>query len=283
MKIARCSRNGDTRWVVVDVEASLVRPIVGGFDDWAPRIMSRAAEDNLALTGEIWPLADIRMLAPAERGATVYVAGANYLKHLAEFRIEPPASPFVFLKPYAALTGPYDEITRSPLTEKFDFEVELVAVIGAAIEGRGDVMQAVLGYTVGNDISARDLQRGPGGAIGMDFLSGKGLYHSTPLGPWIMTRDEFGDAAPDLRLTLKVDGDIRQDGHTSEMRWNVAELVAFVNSRTLLEPGDVLFTGTPAGVAQGDGRFLQPGQIVEAEVERIGRIRNIIARGAASG
>ena len=280
MKIARCSRNGNTRWAVVDVEASLVRPIVGGFNDWAPGITSGVAGHRLALTGESWPLADVRLLAPAERGATVYVAGANYLKHLAEFRIEPPASPFAFLKPYAALTGPYDEIKRSPLTEKLDFEVELVAVIGASLEGRSDVMQAVLGYTVGNDISARDLQSGPGGAIGMDFLSGKGLHHATPLGPWIVTRDEFGDDTPDLRLTLKVDGEIRQDGRTSEMRWNVAELIAFVNSRSLLEPGDVVFTGTPAGVAQGDGRFLQPGQVVEAEIERIGRVRNTIAIGS---
>jgi 2-keto-4-pentenoate hydratase/2-oxohepta-3-ene-1,7-dioic acid hydratase in catechol pathway len=278
MKIARCSRNGETHWVVVDVDANLVRPIIGNFEEWAPHVTSsRGIEHDLALAAEIWPLAGVRLLAPVERGATVYVAGANYLKHLTEFRVEPPTSPFAFLKPYGALTGPYDEIERSPLTEKLDFEVELVAVIGASLEDRSEVMQAVLGYTVGNDISARDLQRGPGGAIGMDFLSGKGLHHATPLGPWIVTRDEFGDDTPDLRLTLKVDGEIRQDGRTSEMRWNVAELVSFVNARSRLEPGDVLFTGTPAGVAQADGRFLRLGQIVEAGIERIGSLRNAIA------
>jgi 2-keto-4-pentenoate hydratase/2-oxohepta-3-ene-1,7-dioic acid hydratase in catechol pathway len=204
------------------------------------------------------------------------VAGANYTRHLVEFGIAPPTRPFAFMKPYGALIGADDDIIHSPLTEKLDYEVELVAVIGAAID-RGDPMRGVLGYTVGNDVSARDLQVGVPG-IGMDLLSAKGLDRTTGLGPWIVTRDEFGDAPPDLRLTLKVNGETRQDGRTGHMTWNVGELAAYIDARSALQPGDVIFTGTPEGVAQGSGRFLRIGDMVEAEIERIGALRNRVAK-----
>jgi 2-keto-4-pentenoate hydratase/2-oxohepta-3-ene-1,7-dioic acid hydratase in catechol pathway len=100
------------------------------------------------------------------------------------------------------------------------------------------------------------------------------------LGPWIVTRDEFGGDTPDLSLTLQVNGELRQNGRTSEMRWNVAELLSYVNARSVLEAGDVLFTGTPAGVAQGDGRFLKPGDVVEASIERVGSLRNVVVGNA---
>jgi 2-keto-4-pentenoate hydratase/2-oxohepta-3-ene-1,7-dioic acid hydratase in catechol pathway len=230
----------------------------------------------LTFSGETWQLADVRLLAPAERGITVYVAGTNYAKHVKEFGVATPKAPFAFLKPYRALTGPRDNIRYPSLTQRLDFEVELVAVVGVPLEGTTNTSHCVLGYTVGNDVSARDLQPGPGGRIGMDFLSSKGLDHCTPVGPWIVTRDEFGDDMPDLRLTTRVNGELRQDGRTGEMTWKAPELLSFVNERSILEPGDILFTGTPDGVAQGDGRFLKPGDIVEVSVERIGSLRNVI-------
>jgi 2-keto-4-pentenoate hydratase/2-oxohepta-3-ene-1,7-dioic acid hydratase in catechol pathway len=280
MKIARCSRGGVLRWAVVTAEQGTVQPFTGALAEWAPGILAGQGSSALPFTGESWPITDVRLLPPTERGATIYVAGANYTKHLKEFRIEPPKAPFAFLKPYRALTGAHDDIPYSALTQQLDFEVELVAVVGAPLEERANALECVLGYTVGNDISARDLQKGPGGAIGMDFLSGKGLDHATPLGPWIVTRDEFGGDTPDLSLTLQVNGELRQNGRTSEMRWNVAELLSYVNARSVLEAGDVLFTGTPAGVAQGDGRFLKPGDVVEASIERVGSLRNIVVGNA---
>jgi 2-keto-4-pentenoate hydratase/2-oxohepta-3-ene-1,7-dioic acid hydratase in catechol pathway len=274
MKIARCSHGGAPSWALVHAEDGIVRPFSGALSDWAPGITQGKGAAGLPFSGEEWRLEDVHLLPPGERGITVLVAGANYGKHLKEFNIEPPRSPFAFLKPYRALIGARDPIVHSSLTQQLDFEVELVAVVGTPLAGQAHPLHSVLGYTVGNDISARDLQRGPGGPIGMDFLSGKGLDRSTPVGPWIVTRDEFGDETPDLQLTLRVNGKLRQDGRTSEMRWNVGELLAFVNARSAVEPGDVLFTGTPAGVAQGDGQFLKPGDIVETTIERIGSLRN---------
>jgi len=245
--------------------------------------MAGAGLRSFSLTGETWRLADVRLLPPAERGTTVYVAGANYAKHLKEFRIETPRDPFVFLKPFGALTGANEDLTYPRLTQQLDFEVELVVVVGAKLRDPTQPMQAVLGYCVGNDISARELQKGPGGAIGMDFLSGKGLNHMTPLGPWIVTREEFGDTHPDLRLTLRVNDELRQNGRTGEMTWTIGELLSFVNARSILEPGDVLFTGTPAGVAQGDGRFLKPGDRLETDIERIGNLKNRIVEASGPG
>jgi 2-keto-4-pentenoate hydratase/2-oxohepta-3-ene-1,7-dioic acid hydratase in catechol pathway len=273
MKLARCSDGGPPFWAAV--EGDRVRPFGGALADWAPRLTAGEGPSELAFTGESRPLGEVRLLPPIERGSTVMVAGANYTRHLVEFGIAAPSQPFAFMKPYGALIGAGDDIIRSPLTEKLDYEVELVAIVGAPID-RGDPMRSVLGFTVGNDVSARDLQTGPPG-IGMDLLSAKGLDRTTGLGPWIVTRDEFGDSAPDLRLTLKVNGETRQDGRTSAMTWNVGELAAYIDVRSALQAGDVIFTGTPEGVAQASGRFLQIGDLVEAEIEQIGALRNRVA------
>jgi 2-keto-4-pentenoate hydratase/2-oxohepta-3-ene-1,7-dioic acid hydratase in catechol pathway len=278
MKIARCSRGGIGSWGSVDVDRAVFRPFRGALHDWSGSITAGSGAQSLDFSGEQWSLEEVGFLPPVERGSTVYVAGANYLKHLVEFGIAPPDSPFAFLKPYRALTGARDDIPYSELTDKLDFEVELVAVVGRPLAEVSDPLLAVLGYTIGNDISARDLQAGPGGRIGMDFLSGKGLDHATPVGPWIVTRDEFGDVTPALQLLLRVNEEVRQNGNTSEMTWGVGELLRFVNARSTLEPGDILFTGSPAGVAQGDGRFLESGDIVETTIEKIGSLRNRVLR-----
>ncbi|HEX8603357.1 MAG TPA: fumarylacetoacetate hydrolase family protein, partial [Pseudoduganella sp.] len=135
---------------------------------------------------------------------------------------------------------------------------------------------AVLGYTVGNDVSARDLQRSGPAGIGMDLFAAKSQDRSTGVGPWIVTREEFPSGSPQLRLTLKVNGQLRQDSNTSEMTWDVGQLVRFVEARSSFAAGDILFTGSPAGVGQGTGLFLQPGDVVEAGVEGIGAICNIV-------
>jgi 2-keto-4-pentenoate hydratase/2-oxohepta-3-ene-1,7-dioic acid hydratase in catechol pathway len=227
--------------------------------------------------GAALPLSGVRLLPPIEKGNRVVVAGANYAKHLAtDFGIKSHTQPIAFLKAYGALIGAHDELRYPPLTEELDHEVELVAVIGTETVDRNDPLSCVLGYTVGNDVSARDLQRSGPPGVGMDLFAAKSQDRSTGLGPWIVTRDEFPEGSPKRGLTLKVNGETRQDGNTAEMTWDVAFLVRFVDERSSFECGDVMFTGSPAGTAQGSGLYLQPGDVVEASVEGIGLLRNVV-------
>jgi 2-keto-4-pentenoate hydratase/2-oxohepta-3-ene-1,7-dioic acid hydratase in catechol pathway len=147
-------------------------------------------------------------------------------------------------------------------------------VIGAERVDRSDPLSSVLGYTVGNDVSARDLQRSGPPGVGMDLFAAKSADQTTGVGPWIVTRDEFGQGSPKLRLLLRVNGEIRQDGNTADMTWDVGYLVRFVDERSSFTCGDILFTGSPAGTAQGSGRFLKVGDLVEAEIPGIGVLRN---------
>lgn len=280
MKIARLRDGGSAFWAVIDPGEGTARAIQGAFAQWAPWLTAGRGADALQLDAAR-SLDGLHFLPPVEPGSQVFVVGANYLTHLAsDFKIEPPKEPAAFLKSSRAVIGAYDDITYPPLTEKLDFEIELVAVIGAPVVNRERAIESVLGYTVGNDVSARDLQKGSA-SIGMDLFSAKSLDRSTPVGPWIVTRDEFGDAPADLRMTLAVNGETRQDDRTTQMRWHVAQLLAFVDARVALAPGDIMFTGTPAGVGNGDGRFLKPGDVLESTIERIGTMKNRV--GARAG
>jgi 2-keto-4-pentenoate hydratase/2-oxohepta-3-ene-1,7-dioic acid hydratase in catechol pathway len=284
MKIARCSGDAAPFWALVDSEAGLVRPIAGAFADWG-RALTRAiasgraaaGEDALPIAGPARPLAGLRLLPPVEPVNRVVVAGANYAKHLAaDFGLKAPQQPIAFLKAYGALIGANDPIRYPPLTKELDHEVELVVVIGDDAIIDADPLAAVLGYTVGNDVSARDLQRSGPAGIGMDLFAAKSQDRSTGVGPWIVTRDEFAPGSPQLRLSLKVNGQVRQDASTAEMTWDVAQLVRFVQARSSFAAGDIMFTGSPAGVGQGTGLFLEPGDVVEASVEGIGAISNVV-------
>jgi 2-keto-4-pentenoate hydratase/2-oxohepta-3-ene-1,7-dioic acid hydratase in catechol pathway len=276
LKLARCKDGGAIFWGVVDISAGLVHPIAGEFDEWAPRVTGGEGKGALRLGIPATALSAVRLLPPIEKTKRVVVAGANYAKHLAgDFGLKSHHQPIAFLKAYRALIGANDEIRYPPLTDELDHEVELVAVIGATVN-RDDSLSSVLGYTVGNDVSARDLQRSGPPGVGMDLFAAKSQDQTTGLGPWIVTRDEFPAGSPKLRLTLKVNGEIRQDGSTAEMTWDVGELVRFVDERSTFECGDVLFTGTPAGTGHGTGRFLRPGDVVEATIEGIGTLRNVV-------
>jgi 2-keto-4-pentenoate hydratase/2-oxohepta-3-ene-1,7-dioic acid hydratase in catechol pathway len=276
LKLARCKDGGAIFWGVVDISAGLVHPIAGEFDEWAPLVTCGEGKGALRLGIPATALSAVRLLPPIEKTKRVVVAGANYAKHLAgDFGLKSHHQPIAFLKAYRALIGANDEIRYPPLTDELDHEVELVAVIGATVN-RDDALSSVLGYTVGNDVSARDLQRSGPPGVGMDLFAAKSQDQTTGLGPWIVTRDEFPAGSPKLRLTLKVNGEIRQDGSTAEMTWDVGELVRFVDERSTFECGDVLFTGTPAGTGHGTGRFLRPGDVVEATIEGIGTLRNVV-------
>lgn len=277
MKIARCTDGGAPFWAVVNTERDEVTPIEGVFADWAPALTRGEGLAALKMAGPARALVSVRLLPPIEKINRVMVAGANYAKHLAgDFGMKTHHQPIAFLKAYGALIGANDPIRYPPLTKELDHEVELVAVIGAEQVDRSNPLQSVLGYTVGNDVSARDLQRSGPPGIGMDLFAAKSQDRTTGLGPWIVTRDEFPEGSPSLRLSLKVNGDTRQDASSGDMTWDVAELVRFVDERSVFECGDVLFTGSPEGTGQGSGRFLNPGDLVEAGIEGIGMLRNTV-------
>jgi 2-keto-4-pentenoate hydratase/2-oxohepta-3-ene-1,7-dioic acid hydratase in catechol pathway len=274
MRIGRIELDGAPTWGVLDWANRTVHAIDGPIRDWAPALTADFSS-SLPLTGRTADLESVSLLAPVEPGGKVLAAGATYAKHVAGLGLKMPEKPAAFLKPYESLIGPTDDILYPPITEQLDYEVELVVIVGAPIR-RGDAgAPGILGYCVGNDVSARDLQFG-GSVTGMDIFSAKGLDDTSGIGPWITTRDELGDGDPDLELTLTVDGEVRQQDRTSSLVWGPAELIEYVAARSRLNPGDVLFTGTPAGVAHEDGRYLQRGQVVEATVEKLGTLRNTV-------
>ncbi|KAA0696181.1 FAA hydrolase family protein [Halopseudomonas laoshanensis] len=279
MRLARCSyKSGAPFWAVVDLEHEAVNPIHGSFKDWAPLVTAGQGISALSFSADPIAMQDIQLLAPVDPINRVVVAGANYLAHLIkDFGLDAPKQPVAFLKAYGALIGAHDPIRYPPLTEELDHEVELVAVIGKDEIDPADPLASVLGYTVGNDVSSRDLQRSGAKGIGMDLFAAKSQDLTTGVGPWIVTRDEFPQGSPQLRLTLAVNGEVRQDGNTAEMTWDVGELIAFVQARSSFRCGDILFTGSPAGVGMGTGRFLNPGDVVEASVEGIGTLRNVVS------
>jgi 2-keto-4-pentenoate hydratase/2-oxohepta-3-ene-1,7-dioic acid hydratase in catechol pathway len=272
MKIARVDVDGTPTWGVIRGDA--VDLIDGPLRDWAPELLSDFTSAP-RLTGRTVDLNAARLLMPVDPGTKVVAAGATYAKHVAGLGLKMPEKPAAFLKPYESLIGPFDDIVYPPLTAQLDYEVELVVVVGKPLRAGGSGADGILGYCVGNDVSARDLQFG-GSVTGMDTFSGKGLDDTSAIGPWIVTRDEIGDGHPDLELTLTVDGEVRQQDRTSSLVWGPGELVEYVAQRSRFAPGDVLFTGTPAGVAHEDGRYLQRGQVVEATVERLGSLRNVV-------
>jgi 2-keto-4-pentenoate hydratase/2-oxohepta-3-ene-1,7-dioic acid hydratase in catechol pathway len=274
MKLARYSHRGAISWGVVDADKSSIRPISGAFADWAPKLTRGAGDSALSFTGATVSLRDVTLLPPIEPTNQVFVVGANYLKHLQELKMEPPKAPIAFLKSNRALIGAHDDI--APLTSQLDYEVELVAVIGLPIADGDNPIPSVLGYTVGNDVSARDLQRS---GIGFDLFSSKSLDKTTGLGPWIVTRDEFGEGTPDIPLSLTVNGETRQNARTGEMTWKLDVILPYVDRRAALQTGDVVFTGTPEGVAWASGRFMNPGDLVEATIEGIGTLSNKVVAG----
>lgn len=276
MKLARCTDGGAPFWGVVDVERGELRPIAGDIGEWGPAVTRGEGQAALRFNGPVRALATVQLLPPVAKCNRVVVAGANYAKHLAaDFGLKTHNQPIAFLKAYGALIGANDALRYPPLTQELDHEVELVAVIGDTVN-RKDPLASVLGYTVGNDVSARDLQRSGPPGVGMDLFAAKSADQTTGVGPWIVTRDEFGPGSPKLKLLLRVNGELRQDGDTADMTWDVAHLVKFVDERSRFECGDILFTGSPAGTAQGSGRFLKVGDVVEAEIPGIGTLRNVV-------
>jgi 2-keto-4-pentenoate hydratase/2-oxohepta-3-ene-1,7-dioic acid hydratase in catechol pathway len=229
------------------------------------------------------PLASVEVLAPIPRPTkNVFCLGRNYAEHAAESlraigqAVTLPEYPNVFTKAVTAVTGPYADIPYdASVSDRLDWEVELAFVIGEG--GRhivtSDALSHVWGYTVLNDVSARDIQNKPG----VQFFQGKSLDVSSPMGPWIVTADDIADPQ-NLRLHLRINGDVKQEDTTANMLFDVSAIIATLSRVLTLEPGDIVATGTPAGVgfARTPPEYLRPGDVMESEVEGIGTLRNVV-------
>ena len=235
------------------------------------RVVERRGLDGLAEAKLGVALARARLEAPIPRPArNVFCLGRNYKEHAAERGAEAPPHPVYFTKVPESVLAPGGKVVHHAVTKELDYEVELAVVIGHA--GR-DIAQAaalghVFGYTVINDVTARDLQKRHG-----QWFKGKTLDTFCPMGPVLVTADEIPDPQA-LAITLRVNGETRQASHTSKMIFPVAECIAVLSEGLTLLPGDVIATGTPEGVGAALGKFLKAGDKLEAEVEKIGVLAN---------
>lgn len=284
MRLATYETNGRTQIGAVEndeiINLSALAPDMLAFIKLGAAGLTAAA-DLMASGGERISLEAARRLAPIPTPRrNVMCLGLNYAAHAAESlrakgeALATASVPIVFTKATTAVTGPYDDITLdTAVTRQLDWEAELAIIIGS--EGKNilaeEAMRYVYGYTVLNDISARDLQ-----LAGKQFFKGKSLDGSCPLGPVIVTADEIDP--DDLRVTCRVNGVLKQDGRTSQMIFDIPATIAYLSLGMTLLPGDIIATGTPEGVgfARTPPEFLQPGDMVICEIEEIGEIRNRI-------
>jgi 2-keto-4-pentenoate hydratase/2-oxohepta-3-ene-1,7-dioic acid hydratase in catechol pathway len=252
-----------------------VQPIRGEVSQWGPAAAQGRTDFETA--GAPIPLEDVRLLPPITPTSTIVGVGMNYWSHLEKLGVtERPSSTLGFLKPQVAIIGHNDEIANPSITDQLDFEVELVVVLAQPIrEVSSSLTDYVLGYTVGNDVSARDAAPAPMG--GLDLFSVKTLTGTTPVGPWITTKDEFGGSGQvDVTISLRVNNEERQRDRTGKMIFCIEECLEYIVARMALNPGDIVFTGTTDGVGFEDGRYLQAGDVVEAEVQGVGVLRNVV-------
>jgi 2-keto-4-pentenoate hydratase/2-oxohepta-3-ene-1,7-dioic acid hydratase in catechol pathway len=231
------------------VEGDAVRALVGTFFE------------NPVPSGEEIPLDDVRLLAPILPSKVVCL-GKNYAAHAAEFGGEVPEEPLVFLKPSTSVSGPGDPIPLPPISNRVDYEGELAVVIGRIARNvrAEEAFRYILGYTCGNDVTLRDLQKKDD-----QWARAKGFDGSCPLGPWVETELD----PIDVHLETRVNGEVRQSASTSDMVFGVATIIEFVTEFMTLLPGDVIMTGTPEGVGK-----LEPGDKVEVVVDGIGVLMN---------
>jgi 2-keto-4-pentenoate hydratase/2-oxohepta-3-ene-1,7-dioic acid hydratase in catechol pathway len=258
---------------VVDVngaDAALPADVLGLIQG-GPAVLERAKQATAGASAA--PLVEITLLAPLPRPPKIVCIGVNYADHAAEAGRALPRWPSVFLKAPSCVVGPGDPIVRPPTTEQLDYEVELAVVIGKQAKSvpREQALEYVAGYTIMNDVSARDLQFDKDGGI----ILGKNFDTSAPLGPCITLVDELPDPS-NLAIRTWVNGTLRQDGHTHNLIFDVPAIIAFLTQQLTLEPGDVIATGTPAGVGLGmhPQVWLQPGDTVRMEVDGIGVLEN---------
>ncbi len=236
-------------------------------------LVDHQAIEELTRRRLAYPMRRVRLLAPIPAPVrNIFCLGRNYADHAAERGAAVPEHPVYFTKPGATVVGPGDDVVCHAVTRELDYEVELGVVIGSGGRdiARADALRHVFGYTVINDVTARDLQRQHG-----QWFKGKSLDTFCPMGPVLVTADEIPDPQA-LSISLRVNGQVRQQSRTSKMIFPVAQCIEVLSQGLTLVPGDVVATGTPEGVGAATGNFLKPGDRVEAEVEGIGVLANTI-------
>ena len=259
MRIARFSHQDAITYGIVDGRELVVLagdPMFVGYETTDVRV----------------PIADIALLAPVIPRSKVVAVGRNYRDHAAEFGNEVPAEPLLFLKPNTSVIGPNDAIVRPTQSARTEYEGELAVVIGRIAKNvpAERAHEYVFGYTIGNDVTARDLQRSD-----VQFTRAKGFDSFCPVGPWIETDLDPQDFNDGRRVQTFLNGDVVQDGSTADMIFDVPTLVAHVSSVMTLLPGDVILTGTPEGVGP-----MQVGDEVEISIAGIGALTNPVAQRA---
>jgi 2-keto-4-pentenoate hydratase/2-oxohepta-3-ene-1,7-dioic acid hydratase in catechol pathway len=268
-----CSMNGvEPLAKVKSVEEILKQNLLKFLQENAKRIVS---------SSEGIELGKVKLLSPILRPQKILLAAVNYISHSREQDLTPPPEPYFFSKFQNAIIGPEDPIIIPRISAKVDWEVELAVVIGKRGKyiPKNEARKYIGGYTISNDISFRDLQFPPGwpdkpNPLGQNWIKGKALDNSLPMGPWLVTPDEINDPY-NLEISLSVNGNVMQKSNTSEMIFNAEEMIEYLSSGITLEPGDVISTGTPLGVAAFTrAPYLKDGDVVEASISGIGTLRN---------
>jgi 2-keto-4-pentenoate hydratase/2-oxohepta-3-ene-1,7-dioic acid hydratase in catechol pathway len=281
VRFARVGEPGEERPVVVTDDGTLLDlgGLTGDVDGVFLGSLGEVHPSALPVLAPAQHASALRFGAPVARPGKVVGIGLNYRDHAAEAGMPLPDEPVVFLKAPTSVCGPGDDVVMLPGSTTTDYEVELGVVLGRTLRAAtdpGEALAAVAGYVLAQDVSDRALQLERGGT----WTKGKSADTFCPLGPWLVTPDELGAAGrggPEgLRLRLSVDGALRQDGRTSDMVFGVGELLCYTSGLMTLEAGDVVLTGTPAGVAMGRPEprpYLRHGQVVEADGGVLGRQR----------
>jgi len=245
----------------------------GQHTDTVANLTSDPLAGPVTYTGERHLLSEVRLLAPVIPRSKVIGIGRNYAAHAAELGNEVPDEPLVFLKPNTSVIGPGEAIVRPATTTNLHYEGELAVVIGRICRDvpKDRVAEVIFGYTIANDVTARDLQNSDG-----QWTRAKGYDTFCPIGPWIVTHFSLEEAG-DLGIRTRLDGALVQDASTNLLVRDMATLVSYVSSFCTLLPGDLILTGTPAGVGP-----MTPGQHVEVEIDGIGVLDNVVVEDAGA-
>ena len=277
-------------WIEADTTHSQFQHIEGSYCDamdlhrrgikWLTEIVARAESTptligELRATGTLQPLSAVTLNPPVIAPGKILAVGLNYAAHSAEQNISPPESPLIFAKCVTALAGPGDEIKLPRISEMIDYEAELAVVIGkrATSVTAASAMEHVAGYTIMNDVTARDLQKRE-----RQWVRAKGLDTFAPCGPWVVTTDEIHDPHS-LGIALTVNGETRQRSNTADLIFKIPQLIEFISEDLTLMPGDIITTGTPSGVGvfMKPPVFLRAADEVSINIDGIGTLRNRVA------
>jgi 2-keto-4-pentenoate hydratase/2-oxohepta-3-ene-1,7-dioic acid hydratase in catechol pathway len=299
LKLANYSRNGETSVGIVrgdslfDIKAAgeILPPALSNGPLTIDELLSadaigllQQAEEKIVGSSQGIQLERVKLRSPIQTPEKILLLAVNYRSHSQEQNEKPPTRPYVFTKFRNTLIGPGDPILIPKVSKKADWEVELAVIIGKAGKyiAKKDSMKHVAGYAISIDVSFRDFQfdtRLPDGktTLGLNWLKGKGLDSSFPLGPWLVTSDEILDPQ-NLDISLSVNGKVKQRSNTSDMIFKIDSLIEYISGGITLKPCDIISTGTPQGVAAFTGEpFLKHGDIVEGTIDRIGTLRNPVS------